>query len=297
MNWDDLRYFLAVARTGQMLGAGQRLGVNHATVARRIDALEADLNARLFVRRPIGCSLTDAGETFLAAAERVETEMRQARAAVTDTDVRLSGTVRVGAPDGFGTAFLAPRLWRLSEDHPDLVVQLVPLPRLFSLSRREADIAITVERPLQGRLVSRMLTDYELGLYASPDYLIRHGRPEGARDLGRHRLVGHVEDLIYAKSLNYAADIATAWRSSFEVSSALGQAEAVAAGAGIGILHRFVAERFAELTRLLPDLRVTRTYWLVVHESAAGLGSVRHVADGIAELVKGERRAFSTGEA
>lgn len=292
MNWDDLRFFLAVARTGQMLAAARRLGVNHATVARRIDGLEAALTVKLFVRRPTGCTLTDTGEAFLLAAERVEAETLAAKAAVTDAGIRLAGTVRVGAPDGFGTAFLAPRLWRLTEDHPDLLIQLVPVPRLFSLSRREADIAITVERPAEGRLVSRKLADYELGLYAAPSYLARHGVPASEKDLAGHRLVGHVDDLVYAKSLRYAADVAEAWRSSYEVSSALGQAEAVAAGAGIGILHGFIAERFPDLRRVLPAVAVRRTYWLVAYESTAALAAVRHVADGIAELVRAERSLF-----
>lgn len=293
MNWDDLRFFLAVARTGQMLAASQRLGVNHATVARRVEGLEAGLNAKLFVRRPTGCSLTDAGTAFLASAERIEAEMLAAKAAVTDTDIRLSGTVRVGAPDGLGTAFLAPRLWRLTEDHPELVIQLVPVPRTFSLSRREADVAITVERPARGSLVSRKLVDYTLGLYASPDYLARHGGPADVRELANHRLVGHVEDLVYAKSLNYAADVTGAWTSSYEVSSALGQAEAVAAGAGVGILHGFLARRDGRLVRLLPEIRVHRTYWLVTHESATGLANVRHVAQGLVDLMRGERAAFA----
>ncbi|GGE15263.1 LysR family transcriptional regulator [Aureimonas endophytica] len=292
MNWDDLRFFLAVARTGQILAASQRLGVNHATVARRIDSLEAGLNAKLLLRRPTGCSLTDAGVALLASAERIEAEMLAARGALGDRDIRLAGTVRVGAPDGFGTAFLAARLWRLTVDHPDLVIQLVPVPRSFSLSQREADVAITLERPAQGRLVSRKLTDYTLGLYASADYLEQQGRPRELRDLAAHRLVGHVEDLVYTKSLHYAGDVMPGWVASFEVSSALGQAEAVAAGAGIGILHGFVARREAALTRILPEIAIRRSYWLVTHESAAALAPVRHVAEGIVDLVRRERAAF-----
>ncbi|WP_152044590.1 LysR family transcriptional regulator [Aureimonas psammosilenae] len=292
MNWDDLRFFLAVARTGQMLAASARLGVNHATVARRIDGLEADLNAKLLLRRPTGCTLTDAGLALLHSAERIEAETLSLRGALGGTDVRLSGTVRVGAPDGFGTAFLAARLWRLTADHPELTIQLVPVPRSFSLSRREADVAITVERPVQGRLVSRKLTDYTLGLYAAPDYLAKAGEPRDLRDLSAHRLVGHVDDLVYAKSLNYASDVMSAWVSAFEVSSALGQKEAVAAGAGIGILHGFMARGDARLARVLPSVQVERSYWLVTHESAAGLATVRHVAEGIADLVRRERSAF-----
>ena len=164
MNWDDVRIFLAIARSGQILGAARRLGLNHATVARRLTSLEADLKAQLFTRRPSGTELTRAGEDFLLAAERMEAEMLSARALVGDASVTISGTVRIGAPDGFGVAFLAPRLGELTRIHPDLNIELVPVPRSFSLSRREADIAITVERPNQGRLVASKLVDYRLGL-------------------------------------------------------------------------------------------------------------------------------------
>ncbi|MBL8581545.1 MAG: LysR family transcriptional regulator, partial [Rhizobiaceae bacterium] len=170
MNWDDVRIFLAVARAGQILGAAKRLDLNHATVSRRIAALEEALRAKLFRRLTTGSELTAAGERFLAIAERMEADMIAARAEVAGEGDAVSGTVRIGAPDGFGVAFLAPRLGQLTAQHPELRIQLVPVPRSFSLSRREADIAITVERPTEGRLVAVKLVDYSLGLYASRAY-------------------------------------------------------------------------------------------------------------------------------
>src|SRR6218665_1754925 len=124
VNWDDVRLFLAVARSGQFLAAARGLGVNHATLARRVSALETALGTQLFVRRPQGCEMTEEGERFLAAAERMETEMLAAQASLGRTDQAISGTVRVGAPDGFGVSFLAARLGRLSERHPDLRLEL-----------------------------------------------------------------------------------------------------------------------------------------------------------------------------
>jgi DNA-binding transcriptional LysR family regulator len=159
MNWDDVRIFLAVARAGQILGAARRLELNHATVSRRVAALEGSLGARLFRRLTTGSELTPAGERFLEIAERMEADMLAARAEVSGGAGDVSGTVRIGAPDGFGVAFLAPRLGALTELHPDLKIQLVPVPRSFSLSRREADIAITTERPTEGRLVAAKLVD------------------------------------------------------------------------------------------------------------------------------------------
>ena len=192
MNWDDIRIFLAVARTGQLLGAGRRLGMNHATVSRRISALEQAMETRLIDRRTNGCSLTSEGEAFLLSAERMEAEMLDAQSKVGMVNRSISGTVRIGTPDGFGVAFLAPRLGALADRHPHLKIQLVPVPHAFSLSQREADIAIAIERPVEGRLICKRLTDYTLGLYASSDYLARHGTPQRPEDLRTHRLISYV---------------------------------------------------------------------------------------------------------
>ena len=292
MNWDDARLFLAVARTGQLLAASRRLGVNHATLSRRISALEEALKTRLLIRRTNGCELTAEGEAFLRAAERMETEMLAVQASIGRIDTAVAGTVRVGAPDGFGVSFLAPRLGRLTARHPELKIQLVPVPRSFSLSQREADIAITLERPEQGRLVSSKLTDYTLGLYASRDYLEENGTPETVEDLKAHRRVGYVEDLIFTASLNFTGEIMRSWDASFEISSATGQTEAVRSGAGVGILHDYIARQYGELVRLLPATSIRRAYWTTWHESARDLVRVRTVAEFVQELVRQEHAMF-----
>ncbi len=292
MNWDDVRIFLAVARAGQLLAAGRRLGLNHATVARRVSALEAALKVKLMDRRTNGCHLTPAGERFLTSAEAMEAEMLAATAA-TDADMDLSGTVRIGAPDGFGVAFLAPRLGELTARHPGLTVQLVPGPRSISLSRREADIAVAVERPEHGRLVARKLVDYTLGLFAHARYLESHGTPAGPADLKEHQLVGYVEDLVFSPALAYASEVAKDWQARFEIASTLGQTEAVRAGAGIGILHSFIARRDPALVPVLPDKTINRAYWLVYHETLRDQRRIRVVADFITDLVDREKGIFA----
>ncbi len=293
MNWDDVRIFLAVARAGQILGAAKRLGLNHATVARRLTSLERDLRAQLLTRRPSGTELTRAGEEFLLAAERMEAEMVGARAAVGEASVSISGAVRVGAPDGFGVAFLAPRLGELTRQHPDLTIELVPVPRSFSLSRREADIAVTVERPDQGRLVASRLVDYRLGLYASKIYLAENGMPETVEELARHSLVGYVEDLLASPSLAYAGEISRDYRPRFAVSSALGQTEAVRSGAGIGILHAFIARTYDDLVPVMPERQIRRAYFTVYHESMRSLRRIETVVKFIQGLVERERGIFA----
>lgn len=292
MNWDDARMFLAVARTGQLLAASRRLGVNHATLSRRVSALEEALKTRLLIRRTNGCDLTAEGEAFLRAAERMETEILAMQASIGRIDTAVAGTVRVGAPDGFGVSFLAPRLGRLTARHPELKIQLVPVPRSFSLSQREADIAITLERPEQGRLVSSKLTDYTLGLYAARNYLEENGTPQSVEDLKAHRRVGYVEDLIFTASLNFTGEIMRSWDASFEISSATGQTEAVRSGAGVGILHDYIARQHSELIRLLPGTSIRRAYWTTFHESARDLVRVRTVAEFVQELVRQEHAIF-----
>lgn len=292
MDWDHARIFLAVARAGQFLAAGRALGLDHATVGRRVGALETGLGARLFERRTHGCALTPAGERFLAAAERIETEMLRAQAHISATGVEMAGAVRIGAPDGFGTLFLAPRLGKLAQTHPGLTLQLAPLPRAFSLSRREADIAVVIERPDEGRLVVRKLVDYTLSFYAARSYLDRAGAPESPAALTDHTLVTYVQDLIFSPVLNFLPEAFGPRQRRFECASAIAQGEAVRAGAGIGILHDYAARADDSLVRLLPERRFERTYWLVTHADTRDLMRVRAVADFIAAEVAGARGLF-----
>lgn len=293
MNWDDVRIFLAVARSGQILAASKRLGLNHATLSRRLTSLEQALKTQLFIRRTNGCELTEEGQLFLGAAERMETEMLNAQANLGRVDTAVAGTVRIGAPDGLGVSFLAPRLGRLTARYPDLKIQLVPVPRSFSLSQREADIAITIERPEQGRLMFSKLTDYSLGLYASKSYLSEYGTPADVETLKRHRRIGYVEDLIFSPSLNYTGEIMRDWDAAFEISSATGQTEAVRSGAGISILHNYIAGQYPELLRIMPHMSISRSYWTAYHESARQLVRVRTVVDFLQELVAEEKRMFA----
>ena len=293
MNWDDVRLFLSVARSGQFLSAARKLGVNHATLSRRVSALEAAIGTQLFLRSTNGCELTEEGQRLLASAERMETEMLNAQANLGRVDTAVAGTVRIGAPDGLGVSFLAPRLGRLTARYPDLKIQLVPVPRSFSLSQREADIAITIERPEQGRLMFSKLTDYSLGLYASANYLADYGTPDDVEALKRHRRIGYVEDLIFSPSLNFTGEIMRDWDAAFEISSATGQTEAVRSGAGIGILHNYIAGQYPELLRIMPHMSISRSYWTAYHESARQLVRVRTVVDFLQELVAEEKRMFA----
>jgi DNA-binding transcriptional LysR family regulator len=292
MDWDRVRIFLSVARAGQILGAAHQLGLNHATVGRQLSALEEELGSLLVERQTQGCTLTPAGEALLVSAERVESELLQFAAKISGATSAVNGTVRVGAPDGFGNYFLASQLGALADQHPNLTVQLVPLPRTFSLSRREADIVVTLDRPKQGRLIIKKLTDYTLSIYATADYLKRSGQIKQVEDLEGRLFITHVEDFVYSRALDYAAEIGRMTKRHYECGSVVAQMEAVRAGHGIGILHDYAAAQYPELRRLLPQIHFTRTYWLMSHPDTHNTRRVAEVYQCIVSAVAAKKRMF-----
>ena len=300
--WSDLRFFLAVARAGRLTVAAARLSVEHSTVSRRLAALEASLGAKLFDRRPHGYGLTAAGERLLAAAEGMETLALAAQGEIGGADLGVAGTVRIGAPDGFGTFFLAPRIAALADLHPELDIQLLAMPRLFSLSKREADIAISLSRPKEGRLHARKLADYRLGLYAARAYLEETGPIESRAALTRHPFVGYVDDLIYAPELDYVPLVGKDIRVRLKSSSLVAQLTATQSGAGVCVLPCFMADRFRGpgpeglVPVLASEVGLTRAFWLLTHTDTRDLARIRVAADFIAGVVQKGRAVLMPGE-
>jgi DNA-binding transcriptional LysR family regulator len=292
-DWDDLRFFLAVARAGRLTVAARRLGADHATVSRRITALEAALKAKLFERRPQGYALTEHGERLLAKAETMETQALAVSSEIGGADLALSGTVRIGAPDGFGTLFLAPRLAAFANQYPDLEVQVVAMPRLLSLSKREADVAISLAPPKEGKIVARKLTDYRLGLYASPDYLERAKPIATADDLHDHDVIGYIDDLIFTPELDYLDEVSKGLRPRLQSSNLVAQMQAALAGAGVCVLPYFVAIQDPRLVPVLPDtVSIVRSFWLIVHADLKEVARIRATMDFLVREVKAARGAF-----
>ena len=296
-DWDDLRFFLAGARAGRLTAAARRLGADHATVSRRITSLEEALKAKLFERRPQGYTLTAHGERLLAKAESMETEALAIQSDIGGADMALAGTVRIGAPDGFGTAFLAPRLASFAAAYPGLEIQLIAMPRLLSLSKREADVAITLAPPKEGKVVARKLADYRLGLYAAPGYLAQMPPVTTPEDLFGHRIIGYIDDLIFSPELDYLDEVAKGLRAHLQSSSVIAQMNAVVAGAGIGVIHHFMAEGDPRLVPVLPQtVQITRSFWLLVHADLKDGARVRAIGDFIVREAKAAR-ALLMGEA
>lgn len=264
MDWDDLRVFLAVARAESLSGAGRGLKIDPATVGRRVARLEDAMGARLFVKGPQGYALTEEGTRLLTHAMRAEAAMEGAAEALTGPE-GLTGQIRIGAPDGCANYLLPQVLARICDANPGLEVQIVALPRVFNLSKREADMAIAVSRPEAGRLTVQKLSDYRLHLAASRAYLAAHDPILGPQDLKAHRFVGYIPDMIFDKELDYltAIGVASVPLASNSVSVQLNW---LRHGAGLGVVHDFALPAAPELQRVIPDqISLSRAFWLIRH--------------------------------
>jgi DNA-binding transcriptional LysR family regulator len=292
-SWDNLRYFLAVARTGTLSAAAEQLGTEHTTVARHIHALEDELASHLFHRSNSGYGLTEMGERLLAGAEAIESAYVSAKAAASSEGQTISGTVRIGAPDGFGSLFLAPRLRVLTDRHPKLEIEIITTARPFSLLKREADIAIGLSRPEHTRLVSRRLTDNRCYIYGSLAYLEKATSIVTIEDLKNHSFIGFVEELLFAPELSVAGAIGADIEPRIRSTSILAQLHATLSGSGLCVLPAFVASSNPTLVPILPEkVSVTLSYHMHIHEDHRRAAHVRAVAAFIAAEVERDRSLF-----
>ncbi|MGL4280466.1 MAG: LysR family transcriptional regulator [Albidovulum sp.] len=263
-DWDDLKVFLAVARSESLSGAGKVLKLDPATVGRRVSKLEEAMATRLFARSAQGYALTEEGQRLLSHAVRVEQAVAEAMEEVKGQG-GLTGQVRIGAPDGAANYLLPQVVARICDDNPGLEVQIVALPRVFNLSKREADMAVAVSRPEAGRLTVQKIADYRLSLAASRDYLDRHPPIGALADLRGHRMIGYIPDLIFDKELDYLSQtgVETVALASNSVSV---QFNWVRAGAGIAIVHDFALPSAPGVQRILPEaLNLSRSFYLIRH--------------------------------
>lgn len=293
LDWNDFRYFLAVARSGTISNAARSLGVDNATVGRRIAALESAMGAQLFDRSPQGYKLSTLGEALLPPAERVEVGVMGARARIDDLQNSTSGSLRLGATDAFGTYFLAPRLSKLQLELPGMHIDLVALTGVLSLSKREADISIGIVRPEQGRLFSRKLTTFRLGLYASYDYLSARPAITSIDDLLAHDVITWVDNLMHDPSLNYIADIDHRIVPRYGCSNLVAQLKATVGGAGICVLPHYMTRTEPTLRRVLQDsVTIELPYYLTVHADLHELSHIRKAIDFLVAEVEEARSGF-----
>lgn len=286
MNWDDLRVFLAVARTESLSGAGKALRIDPATVGRRILRLEEQLGISLFAKSPQGYELTRDGARLLAHAESAEQAIKLGSAALTESGDSLSGLIRVGAPDGCANFVLPRVVAKIIRDHPGLEIQIISQPRIFNLNRREVDFVVSVSRPQSGRLLVQKAADYHLSLAASGSYLDGHPEVVDLKDLGSHRIVGYVADLIFDKELDYLQEIGIE-AADFASNSVSVQLQMLRAGLGIGVVHDFCLPYAQEVRRVLPEkFRLERSFYVVRHADDRKVDRLSRFADLLAAGVR-----------
>ena len=289
MDWDNLQYFLELARSGTLVAAARRLGVEHTTVSRRVQALEKQTGPARFAREAGGHRLSEAGRQLLPAVEAMETAVLDVERAAPAAGGGPSGLVRVGATEGFGTLILAPHLARLTQKHPQLSIDLLALPRMLHLSRREADIVISLERPTRGSVIVTKLADYTLHLYGQREYLARRPLVAQREDLRHHAFISYVDDLLFTKELQFLDALHQPERFAFRSTSITAQYEAVRAGAGLAVLPAFLADKDPVLTRVLPqEARFTRTFWMSMPAEAKHQARMQAVWGGLKEIVREE---------
>ena len=287
-DWDDLRVFLAVAREESLSAAGKVLRLDPATVGRRMQKLERALQANLFSKSPQGYALTDAGTALLARAVQAEAAMRAVVAELPDPSDQLSGQIRVGAPDGAANYLLPQVCAEISAANPALEIQIVALPRVFNLSRREADMAIAVSAPTAGRLVVQKITEYRLHLAASESYLAHAPAIKSARDLRDHRMVGYIPDMIFDRELDYLADIGIK-KVPLASNSVSVQLNMIRQGGGVGVVHDFALYAAPTVRRILvKEISLRRAFYLIRHEDDRRTPRLSRFAEALSSGVRAE---------
>ncbi|MDY0961946.1 MULTISPECIES: LysR family transcriptional regulator [Massilia] len=281
--WTDLRFFLELARAGTLSGASRRLDVEHTTVARRIDRLETQLGATLFDRSREGYELTEVGLALLPHAEAMEGAALAAAEQIGGAEVAAHGVVRLGVPEVFGVKVVAPLLVGLLDQHPDLQIDLLALPRFANLANREADLGVMLDPPTTGRYVVTRLASFRFYLYASPAYLARHPTIRTQADLARHDFVDYVQDRLASRELSYLNELGFTPRRRMCCSGMTAQIEAASLGMGLMMAPPYAVPDDGRLVPVLPGFSAERSFWLAAPTDLYRLRRVKVVWDVLRE--------------
>ena len=301
MDWEELHSnlpslmtFLTVARLGRFTAAADSLGINHATVSRRISALEKITGQRLLLRSQSGWEITAEGRQVFDIAEEIEQSLAKL---VSDNAVTaVSGTVRIGAPEAFTGHIAAPALARVQEDHPALDIELFTSTQRARQNRSGLDLEIVVGKPEVPRAWERPLLEYHLKLYATPDYLVQHGAPKTLKDLQHHRLNYYVEAILLVHDLDAALAKLPQMRPGISSTNVYAHLTATLSGAGIGLLPDFLADAHAGLVPVLEDeFAHAATFWAVVRQESLRNPAVSTVYQALKEYSDGTSATRPSG--
>lgn len=286
-DWNDLRHFLAVARTGSTLAAARDLRVSQATVSRRVTTFEESLGLKLFVRRPSGYSLTPRGEALLPLAEEVETATLRLDAAVASETRRLTGKVRLTTVESAANAWVIPALARLREQGAEIEIEVITSDRYLDLARGEADVAVRFgNRPEQDALIVRHIAELEECFFASRELVTRLGRPGDYADIARYPLVSDTIETS-GRIARWIEENVPDAQIVHRVNSVSGLVAAVRSGIGAAILPCIMGDDLRGLVRLAPPIpELSFPCWLVTTEPVRRLPHVRAVIDAVVAEVQ-----------
>lgn len=283
-DWNLIRVFLAALEAGSLLGAARALQSSQPTVGRQIAALEAQLNITLFERTGRGLTPTEDALRLAEAARAMENAALDLDRAARGRAGELAGSVRISASQPVACFLLPPILTRLQQRLPAVQIDVVASNAISNLLRREADIAVRMVRPEQGSLVARKLATLDVGLYATRDYLERHGEPRQVADLLRHRLIGEDQGQAILRGFQRAGIPMRREHFVLRSDDMLVQWQAIRSGAGIGVFVEYGARHDPALVRVLADQPVPPLpMWLVVHREIHSNRTIRAVFDALAE--------------
>jgi DNA-binding transcriptional LysR family regulator len=287
MDWDDLRHFLAIARSGSLSGAARALGVNHSTVFRRLQGFEARLGVRLFDRLATGYALTVAGDDMLAAAEKVDQEINALDRRLSGRDLRLSGPIVVTTTDSLAYRFLGPHLAAFHGRFPGIDLELVLATEYFNLSKRQADVAIRPTLSPPDTLVGRRLCAVAFAPYASSGYLAAKGP---VVDLADHRWLGFDDSLSHLAAAKWMRDKLPGTCLALRANNLIGLLSGAVAGMGVAPLPCFMGDAEPGLKRLFPpDPEIASELWLLTHEDLRHTARIRAFMDFMAASITGDR--------
>jgi DNA-binding transcriptional LysR family regulator len=289
-NWDDVTFFLEVARTRNLIRASQKLKVDHTTVSRRVRELERSLNTTLFKRSKAGFALTEAGLRLLQFAEGMENNANAIVESVVGSETAdAAGAVRIASMEGIGSMYLTPCMAEFHQAYPSIQVELITDTRLLDLTRREADVFISFFKPKGRRLSVKKVGEFRSFLYASSSYLQRHRVPTDLRDLDAHAFVDFIDEHIHIKENRWLSDILRPTHVVFRSTSLVSQYMAASSGLGVAMLPSYVAANNKDLHPILPSYFSIRDIWLSVHEDLLHIGRIKAVMNFLEKRVAADR--------
>lgn len=287
-DWDDLRYFLAVARAGSTIAAAKALGVSQPTVQRRLAALQDRIARTLVEHHPAGYRLTELGTTLFPHAVEVEQAVASFQRQLASEGEALRGTLRVTCPEGLASRLLAPLIDAFRQLHPELRVDLIMTDRRLDLAKGEAEVAVRMHEPGDDSLVARKVADSPWALYASRSYIERHGSPRDLGDLARHAVIAFDGEMAENHAGTWLKAAAPGARVAARGNSMLGVLAAVRSGAGLAPLPMLLGSAEEGLVAALaPIPELDSRLYLVMHADLRRAARVRAFCDFLAgELAK-----------